>query len=65
MSMKKACKVFPVLDNDSAFRSGSQITSACSGRGPLRLAWLQEQEVLASVDPVLLPNAGHAAEAAC
>ena len=65
MSMKMVCKPFPALDNDSAFRAGSQITWACSGRGPLRLAWLQEQEVLASVDPLLLPNAGHAAEAQC
>ena len=64
-SMRMVCEAFLVFSKDSAFRAGSQITSACSGRGPLRLAWLQEKAVLASVVSVLPRKAGHAAEAEC
>lgn len=65
MGVKTACEAFPVPEMDSAFRAGSQITSACSGRGLLRLARSQEQRVVASVVAVLLRKAGHAAEAEC
>jgi hypothetical protein len=32
MILKMVCKAFLVLDNDSAFRAGSQITTSWSGR---------------------------------